>query len=165
MRYRRHFLKEIEMEDEKKLLTKMARQKGGILKIEDVLEEARDESSILHKHFEWDNTAAAEHYRRQQARVLIQRCKISLVETEPVKIRAFVSLPADRENGGGYRLTSEVVSDETLKAEMLRDIQLTISRWTMKLHLMDKDLAEAILSVEDAISRTSISDQVAVGGV
>ena len=165
MRYRRHFLKEIEMEDEKKLLTKMARQKGGILKIEDVLEEARDESSILHKHFEWDNTAAAEQYRRQQARVLIQRCKISLVETEPVKIRAFVSLPADRENGGGYRLTSEVVSDETLKAEMLRDIQLTISRWTMKLHLMDKDLAEAILSVEDAISRTSISDQVAVGGV
>lgn len=153
------------MEDEKKLLTKMARQKGGILKIEDVLEEAKDESSILHKHFEWDNTAAAEQYRRQQARVLIQRCKISLVETEPIKIRAFVSLPADRENGGGYRLTSEVVSDETLKAEMLRDIQLTISRWTMKLHLMDKDLAEAILAVEDAISRGVYAEQASIGGV
>jgi hypothetical protein len=140
------------MKEERKLLTKMARQNGGVLKVEDVLQEARDVGSILHKHFEWDDTEAAAQYRKQQARALIARCKITMVETAPVEIRAFVSLPTDRENGGGYRLTSEVVSNEYMKAEMLRDIQLTIARWTQKLHLLDQDLADAILDLETRVS-------------
>jgi len=141
------------MEQERKLLTKMARQNGGVLKVDDVLQEARDENSILHKHFEWDDTEAASQYRRQQARALIARCKITMVETSPVEIRAFVSLPTDRETGGGYRLTSEVVSDEFMKAELLRDIRMTISRWTQKLHLINSDLADAILDLEDRVGR------------
>ena len=140
------------MEQERKLLTKMARQNGGVLKVEDVLQEAKEAHSILHKHFEWDDTEAAAQYRRQQARALIARCKITMVETAPVEIRAFVSLPTDREAGGGYRLTSEVVSNEYMKAEMLRDIQLTIARWTQKLHLLDQDLADAILDLETRVS-------------
>ncbi len=141
------------MEQERKLLTKMARQNGGVLKVDDVLQEAKDENSILHKHFEWDDTEAASQYRRQQARALIARCKITMIETSPVEIRAFVSLPTDRETGGGYRLTSEVVSDEFMKTELLRDIQMTISRWTQKLHLMDSDLANAILDLENRVGR------------
>ena len=84
------------MEQERKLLTKMARQNGGVLKVEDVLLAAQDEGSILHKHFEWDDTEAAAQYRKQQARALIARCKITMVETAPVEIRSFVSLPSDR---------------------------------------------------------------------
>jgi hypothetical protein len=147
------------MEQERKLLTKMARQNGGVLKVEDVLQEAQDENSILHKHFEWDDTEAAAQYRKQQARALIARCKITMVETAPVEIRAFVSLPTDRENGGGYRLTSEVVSNEYMKAEMLRDIQLTIARWTQKLHLLDQDLADAILDLETRVSPQAATEE------
>lgn len=143
------------MELERKLLTKLARRNGGILKVEDVLKEARDEHSILHKHFEWDDTEAAEQYRKQQARYLIQRCKITLVDNEPTTVRAFLSLPTDRENGGGYRLTSEIMTDSSMKTEVLRDIQLTIARWTRKLHLLDQDLAEAILAVEDRVNTYS----------
>lgn len=146
------------MEQERKLLTKMARQNGGVLKVEDVLEKAKDPESILHKHFEWDDTEAAAQFRKQQARSLIARCKITLVETQPVQIRAFVSLPTDREAGGGYRLTSEVVSDERLKAELLRDIELTISRWTQKLHLLDKDLADALLALEAYVNSNSVQE-------
>ena len=140
------------MKDERILLTKIALQNGGVLKVEDVLIEARDESSPLHKHFEWDDSEAAEQYRRQQARALIQKCKITLIDSQPVEIRAFVSLPTDRENGGGYRLTSEVMGDERMKAELLRDIQLTIARWTQKLHLLDQDLAEAILDLDSRVN-------------
>lgn len=146
------------MEQERKLLTKMARQNGGVLKVEDVLLAAQDEGSILHKHFEWDDTEAAAQYRKQQARALIARCKITMVETAPVEIRAFVSLPTDRENGGGYRLTSEVVSNEYMKAEMLRDIQLTITRWTQKLHLLDQDLADVILDLESRVSPQAVAE-------
>ena len=136
------------MKQERELLTKMARRNGGVLQVEDVLSEAQSEDSILHKYFEWDDSEAADLYRRQQARVLIQRCKIQMVETEPVEIRAFVSLPADRANGGGYRLTTEVVGDEYMKSELLHDIRLTISRWTKKLHLLDQDLSELLTEVE-----------------
>lgn len=141
------------MKQERELLTQMARQKNGMLLIDDVLEEAKDESSILHKHFEWDDSEAADQYRRQQARALIQKCRIQLVETEPVSIRAFVSLPTDRGAGGGYRLTSEVVSDAGMKEELLHDIRLTISRWTRKLHLLDQDIADLLIEVETRIKQ------------
>ena len=141
------------MELERKLLTRLARKNGGVLKVDDVLQEAKDEQSILHRHFEWDDTEAAEHYRRQQARALIQRCRIQLVESSPVKIRAFVSLPTDRENGGGYRLTSEVMSDDYLKDEFLRDIRMTIQRWSQKLYLLDQDIADLIVQVEERLEQ------------
>lgn len=141
------------MKQERELLTQMARQKNGVLLIDDVLEEAKDESSILHKHFEWDDSEAADLYRRQQARALIQKCRIQLVETEAVQIRAFVSLPTDRNAGGGYRLTSEVVSDANMKEELLHDIRLTISRWTRKLHLLDQDIADLLIEVETRIKQ------------
>ena len=38
---------------------------------QEVLEKAKDESLELHKCFEWDNNAAAEKYRLQQARAII----------------------------------------------------------------------------------------------
>lgn len=38
---------------------------------QEVLEKAKDESSELHKCFEWDNDVAAEKYRLQQARAII----------------------------------------------------------------------------------------------
>ena len=141
------------MELEKKLLTQMAKRNGGVLKVDDVIEEAKNVNSVLHQHFEWDDSEAAEQYRRQQARALIQRCRIQLVETEPVKIRAFVSLPTDREQGGGYRLTTEVMGDEYLKDEMLRDIRMTIQRWTKKLNLLDQDLADLLLQVEEKVGK------------
>ena len=39
---------------------------------ENVLEAARNEKSELHKCFEWDNSVAAEKWRLQQARAVIQ---------------------------------------------------------------------------------------------
>lgn len=47
---------------------------------ESVLEKARDKKSELHKCFEWDNKVAAEKYRLQQARQIIQ-----LIVTVPDK--------------------------------------------------------------------------------
>ena len=86
-------------EVERKVLTKIATKHGGVLQVDDVLHEARDEGSPLHKHFEWDDSVAAEAHRRYQARVLIQKCHIRLIESEPTTVRAFVSLQSDRDSG------------------------------------------------------------------
>lgn len=40
---------------------------GGRLEPEHVVDAARPKNSVLHKHFEWDDAAAAEAYRKDQA--------------------------------------------------------------------------------------------------
>lgn len=139
------------LEIEKSVLTDIAKKNGGVLMVDAVLDEAKDESSPLHSHFEWDDSVAAEAHRRYQARVLIQRCKITLIESEPTTVRAFVSLQSDREGGGGYRMTTSVMTDEALREELLRDIRLTIARWTQKFNLLDSVTSDLILRLEDSV--------------
>ena len=139
------------MNEEKKFLESLARKNGGILKVDDVIETAKDESCVLHSHFEWDDTEAAKSFRKEQARTLIQRCRITLADRPTTHIRLFTSLPSDRENGGGYRLTSTVLNDEQMKLELIHDIELTIARWRLKLHLLDDELGELLLAMEETI--------------
>ena len=136
---------------EKSVLMDIAKKNGGILQVDAVLDEAKDESSPLHDHFEWDDSVAAQAHRRYQARVLIQRCKITIVESEPTTIRAFVSLQSDREAGGGYRMTTKVMDDAALREELLHDIRLTIARWNQKLNLLDSVTAELIFKLEASV--------------
>lgn len=147
------------MEMERKYLTQVAKQNGGMLLVDQVIDLARDENNILHKHFTWDDSKAADAYRKQEARALIQKCRIKLVEHEATEVRAFVSLPTDRENGGGYRLTTRVMGDDAMKEELLRDIKMTIQRWNKKLHLLDQDLADLLLAVEERIQIAPEQDQ------
>jgi len=152
------------MNEEKKFLEGLALRNGGILKVDDVIEAAKDESCVLHSHFEWDDTEAAKAFRKEQARTLIQRCKITLVNRPDTHIRLFTSLPSDRENGGGYRLTSTVLNDEQMKLELIHDIELTIARWRLKLHLLDDELCELLIAMEENIKarkEDSIQHQVA----
>ena len=144
------------LEVERSVLVDIAKQHGGVLMVDDVLNEARNENSPLHDHFEWDDGVAADAHRRYQARVLIQRCKITLADSVPTQIRAFVSLQSDREMGGGYRMTTTVMDDEAMREELLRDIRLTIARWNQKLNLLDSITAELILKLEDSVKRVNI---------
>ena len=141
------------MNEERKLLEKMARQNGGVLMIDDVIKEAQDEGSILHSYFEWDDSEAAVQYRREQARSLIQKCRITVLTSEPTHVRAFVSLPSDRESGGGYRMVADVMNNTSLREEFVHDLQLTIARWTKKLHLIDSDLADLIVQMDVELKR------------
>jgi hypothetical protein len=141
------------MNEERKLLEKMARRNGGVLMIDDVIKEAQDEGSILHSHFEWDDSEAAVQYRREQARTLIQRCRITVLADEPTHVRAFISLPSDRETGGGYRMVADVMTSVSMKEEFVHDLQLTIARWTKKLHLVDSDIADLIIQLDESLKQ------------
>lgn len=56
---------------------------------EQVLKKARDKQSELHKCFEWDDSIAAEKYRLQQARQLIQFFVITPKKENKPPIRYF----------------------------------------------------------------------------
>jgi len=96
-------------------------EKYGLITPQAVIERARNPNSSLHSKFEWDDTLAAEKWRIEQARRLLQ-VTIEYIGENPEPVRAFVSLVRDRSGDDtGYRVTSVVVSDKELYAEMLRD--------------------------------------------
>ena len=147
------------MNEERKYLEQMARRNNGVLMIDDVLQAAQDENNILHRFFEWDDTEAAKQYRREQARSLIQRCKITVLDSTPTHVRAFISLPSDRESGGGYRMVANVMGNEDMREEFIHDIKLTIARWTKKLHLIDSDLADMIVKLDTELKHRQLEQQ------
>jgi hypothetical protein len=141
------------MKEERKFLEQLARTNGGMLMVDDVLSAARNPSCILHKHFQWDDTAAAESYRKLQARQLIQKCVVTVDKAPDVPIRAFVSLSTDQYTGGGYRMTAEVLSDDDLKGQLLHDMMITVTKWKKQINLMDRETA-AIIDQLEGIIRT-----------
>ena len=110
-------------------LERLADLAGGMLTVDSVLEAAESPDSVLHNSFEWDDNAAAKNWRRVQARAMIQRVNITVAGVSPQVMRVFVSLPDDRASGGGYRLMRAVISDDVLRAELISDIAMTVSRW------------------------------------
>ncbi len=118
------------MNEVKEALEQLA--KDGLLKPSAVVEAARDSSSPLHSHFEWDDSEAAEKWRQEQARQLIRSITITVDRGEPVQVRAYVSLPADRENGNGYRRIEDVMSNEFMRKQLAGEISDTIQCWEKK---------------------------------
>ena len=107
---------------------------GGMLLPEAVVQRARSSNSALHKYFEWDDSEAAVAYRMQQARRVI-RTVVRIVErpnAPATQVRAFISLPSDRATTGGYRAVEEIMSDEAMLAEAVRDLRRTILRIRVK---------------------------------
>ncbi len=90
----------------------LRKQQHGELTPEDVVADARNPNSPLHSFFEWDDSAAAEQYRLQQARGLIRAVvAIYVREDKPaVRTKAFVHInepgaPHYREAGHAMSLT------------------------------------------------------------
>lgn len=90
----------------------------GVLREEDVVQEARRPTHPLHDRFEWDDTKAAHAHRLAQARELI-RVAVTVLPGQRTPVRAFVSLPNDRTPEGGYRRTEDVLTSADLRAQLL----------------------------------------------
>lgn len=82
-----------------------------------IVELAKDETTELHKCFEWDDAVAAYQYRLQQARNITHHLVIEEDKPEPDKppLRFFV-MP---ENGGGYKPITTVFKREDEYQQLL----------------------------------------------
>jgi hypothetical protein len=96
-----------------------------------ILTDASDPASPLHGCFEWDDTLAAQKYRRIQASAVLHRYR--LIRTGPTgqatQVRAWVYLPSQRR----HRHVDDVVRDAGLSQEVLgqmrRDLRSFIARY------------------------------------
>ncbi len=108
------------------------RKNGGKVHPDDVVDFARKhKDSALHSAFEWDDSAAAQQYRLEQARRLL-RVFVEVVPHVATPIRAYVSLIDDRmkakdgdEDGeqvqnGGYRHMPTLMRTVSGRAAVLK---------------------------------------------
>lgn len=97
--------------------------KRGELTPENVLEEARDPDHPLHGRFTWDDTVAAEKWRRHEAHELIVSVKIRYADDETGlrEVRAFHAVRT--ENGHVYRPADEIVKDDIATKVLLADMR------------------------------------------
>lgn len=83
---------------------------GLSVKPEEIVEKARDESTELHKCFEWDDTKAAEKYRVYQARQIVCHLIVKDVNNEPQKQEVRFFYKTDSQEG--YKPTSYIIRNK-----------------------------------------------------
>lgn len=97
----------------------------GTLTATIVVDEARDESHPLHGKFEWDNSVAAEAYRRAQAQELIRSVKVVYREADDAdaarSVRKWHSVR--RDTGYAYEPVEKVLENEFTKRLVLADMR------------------------------------------
>lgn len=94
---------------------------GGLLTDEAVVKAAQVKSHPLHSRFTWDNIDAGHQHRLAQARELIRSVYVTIedLKQKGISVRAYASLPSDREGNGGYRAIADVMRDSDLRTELL----------------------------------------------
>lgn len=135
------------------------RESAGTIQPPQVVERARDTGSALHAYFEWDDGAAAESYRLQQARGLIRSYTVAVRirgEDKPQAVRAFVSLSTDRKRGHGYRALVEVIEDESQYRQLLHDAMAEMTAFRRKYALLS-ELDVVLQAIDKVVARAPMS--------
>ena len=122
----------------KSALEALAAGNNGKVNPRDVLAEAKSDTSPLHRYFTWEDSKAGERYRLQEARALLQRYRIRIVEGEKTSVRAFVSLTDERGKDGGYRPLMQVLGMEERREQMLADALEELQRFEAKYQMLSE---------------------------
>ena len=99
-----------------------------------VLADAVDVDSPLHSEFEWDDHQAAHQYRLVQARELVRRVEVTIMDRE---VRRFVFLPST----DSYHPIEKAARDADWRREMVevfqRDADRFHARWANHQHVAE----------------------------
>lgn len=131
---------------------------NGELVAQEVVDAARALESPLHEHFEWDDSAAAEQWRLDQARALI-RVTVTVIKAKnkaPMTVHAFWSLTPDRRKpGGGYRAVEKIMASRLLRKQLLADALAELEAIRSK-YAMLSELADIFEEVDKLAKRKEV---------
>jgi hypothetical protein len=108
---------------------------GGVGFSRALVDAARDEGSVLHPYFEWDDAAAGDAFRLVQAGNLIRRVTVNWIRAEDrpaVRVRAFVSARqvgqvAEETRPGSYVSLSQVAGSPAYEAALLQQMRRDVA--------------------------------------
>lgn len=106
---------------------------------ENLVDASRPEDAPLHDEFEWDDLAAAEEYRRVQARLLINNLSIVIEENKQEPVRAFFSLQCGfRKNSGTYESTITIMGDKEKREKLLDNAKKELEAFKKKYQMLSE---------------------------
>lgn len=112
---------------------------------EQIVDAARDESSELHKCFTWNDTEAAEKWRKQEAR-RIRHFLVVRNEEKPdlPPVRAFQFV----RNSEGYKPTEQVFQRPDEYALMLKRAYAELRAFEIRNKILESDLSEVFAAID-----------------
>lgn len=114
-------------------LRRIYRTSGNRIRPPDVIAAARSPSSVLHGHFTWDDSKAAEEFRLIQARRLIATVRITIPSSSAKPVIVIRAYHALRSEQSGYRHMKDIVDApdllESLVAQFASDLERLTERY------------------------------------
>jgi hypothetical protein len=105
------------------VLMRIRKRDGGITD-DAVIEEASNPRSVLHNAFEWDDTVAAHHHRRTQARQIFRSILVSYKSRPAEPVRAFELIHAAPRNSptrSVWGTREEAMTNPKVREDLLAD--------------------------------------------
>lgn len=109
---------------------------GDKISPDEVLEMARDESTELHKCFDWDDSSAAEKFRKIQARDVIRF--IVIKEEEKPEDRPQIKVFHVTEKTGGYKPIEFIVKHEDEYKALLERAWAELRAFKVKYSMLEE---------------------------
>lgn len=108
-------------------------KKHGMLTPDVLVSEARKSSNPLHSRFEWDDTVAAEKFRREQAYQIIMASRFVIelraskrAEPEQINVRQF--LPEGKKQGH-FKMRNTVLNEQEMRAAYVEERLEDLRSW------------------------------------
>lgn len=89
-------------------------EEEGRLNAQTIVDESRPQNSLLHNEFEWNDKTAANQYRLQQARH-IMNCIVVMDEQTETSVRAFFNI---QEETAEYKSIFKIMSSDDMMNEL-----------------------------------------------
>ena len=107
----------------------------GYISAKEVLDVASDKNSKLHKYFQWDNSKAAEEFRLQQARMIVNHIvEITVINNVKYPQRSFVSVN-HKQQGKVYVTLACAKANSDYKKQLLSQMITTLENLTTTMRL------------------------------
>lgn len=98
-----------------------------------LLEDARQEGSVLHSCYEWDDTKAAEKYRFHQSKLIIANLTVvSINDSEEIRpTNAFITIN-ERNERASYVSVVQALSNKETKEQVIRNAKAELNMFKRK---------------------------------
>ena len=112
-----------------------ALERLGQATAEDIVKTASEETSPLHTYFEWDNSVAADEYRKGQARIMAASIMIKVVDRggKDTDVRAFHAVKFDKsdiaEEHRRYVPIDVVRKNEGMSDQVIEEAKKQLHGW------------------------------------
>jgi len=125
----------------------------GVYTPKEIVDAARPGNSPIHKYFEWDDSRAAELYRLQQARKLIQCLFVEVngVRDVPKSVSVYVGTSKTRT----YVDTSIAYKDKDLWSQVLEEAIQGLRSWKLRYERFEqvKELRPVFKAIQEVQKR------------